>query len=479
MADEMQIILMLDMASENPIPMTMLDELIPPSMHRHVFRLSQFNVEATARGASQRQRRGWMIAVNKMLKAARDKISDSLPPPHYYVVGRVSLPIFAYVGLSLSKWAKITCVNSRPTGQWDVLPLHGTAPISSQERYFNIIDGLDSPTRAQRRGKVAVFVSIGLDCSDETIMTFMRSQDSELAGIVRIQAKNSSVLSPVKWLNADNVVQASCELAELFVSINNVYPDHEGLVLFVAGPGPLALMAGRAINPNLHEPIWIPNHEGSAYRPAIERPWGHGRTLKAFVATASPVDQEWLDIGGEMRAIRDEIERSGSRRAFEFRECHNARIDDIRRAMLEMRPHILHFSGHSRTDGVAFMHDRGTSHLVPTQAFIDLLEATNDSFLTLVILNSCESSEQAKALTRFVDCAIGMSMEIGDTVAREFAKSFYGGLARGRTVKNAFLQAKALLDAHGVPEGLVVLCTRDGLDADEIALVDPARHGVC
>jgi hypothetical protein len=237
-------------------------------------------------------------------------------------------------------------------------------------------------------------------------------------------------------------------------------------------------MAGRAINPNLYKPVWIPNYEGNVYRPSMELPWGHGRMLKVFVATVNPVDHDWLDIGAELRDVRDEIERSGSRRAFEFRVCQDARIDDIRRAMLEMRPQILHFSGHSSTNSVAFMGDQGAAHIVPAQAFINLLEATNDSFLSLVILNSCESHEQARALTRFVDCAIGMSDKIDDSMAREFAKVFYGGLARGFTVKNAFCQAKAILEAHGMPDGLVKLFTRDGLDPDEIALVDPSRNRV-
>jgi hypothetical protein len=75
--------------------------------------------------------------------------------------------------------------------------------------------------------------------------------------------------------------------------------------------------------------------------------------------------------------------------------------------------------------------------------------------------------------TDFVDAAIGMDSSIGDDAAKVFAGQFYGSLAAGNSVGNAFTQAAAqstvVSDGSGDPQ----LFTGADVDADRMILVAP------
>lgn len=478
MTSETQIVLVLDLARDNPVQDSTLDSLIPHCDKRHVLRLSEFDAEPAARGSTARERRAWMIAINKMLDRARSLITGDAAAVHYYVVGRAFLPMWTYLGMSLSKWARVTCLNQRETGAWDTLPWAGEPESQRVGDYFNVISGLDSADKNDRGGKVAVFVSNRYDCSRDALTAFLRSQDSDLAGIVELRARpdNDSHLNPTKWLDSSNAAQASYELAQLMPAIRNAYPNNEGLALFVAGPAPLAMMAGRALNPHIFTPVWLPNHEGGVYRPAIEVPWGRGRTLKLFLSLANPRDNVRLQLGEELRQIKQALKSSDSRE-LELHVEYEARVDDVWKVMTEERPQVVHFSGHSSEHATELVDDQGYTHSVSAENFIELFRTTNDSFLELVIMNSCSSAEQARAFTEFVDCSIGMTTPIYDDAAVDFSKVFYTALAQGRTVKTAFDQARAVLVAKGLTaDDVVKLYTRDGVNPDQVTLVEASRN---
>lgn len=480
MVDEHQTVLLLDLADDNPVRMATIERFLPPDRHRDVYRLSDFGAAPSARGSTRRQWRAWMIAIDKMLARVheRDRASDT--EPHYYVVGRAAVPVYAYLGMRLSKWAhRITCINRRPNHEWDVLPLFGPSPGAGT--FFNKIRGLQGNSGQHARGKLVIYIGTGHDASDRALEEFVRSQDSELAGIVRVQAMGDTH-EPTTWLTADNVLDTRDELIQRFTAAKNAHPDHDGLVLFIAGPAPLALLAGMTMNPHYFKPIWLPNYDGSRYQPAVEFPWGRGRVLKLCYATANPCDADRLNLRAEVEAVRGEMASSGNEREFSFQFIYEANIDDIHRAMLEQRPQVLHISGHADRDTIALVREHdGCAQHVPARAFKDLLAATNESFLELVVLNSCQSAAQVKEMTEFVDCAIGMSEEIPDDAARDFSRALYAALARGHTVKNACDQAKSLLAGKYAARGLdannlIQLYARDGVDPDEITLVEPARH---
>jgi len=96
--------------------------------------------------------------------------------------------------------------------------------------------------------------------------------------------------------------------------------------------------------------------------------------------------------------------------------------------------------------------------------------------IRLVIFNACFSREQAEAVTQYIDAAIGMNTDIGDEAARVFSAQFYSALGFGRSVQNAFEQAKASLLLENIPEeDTPELFTRENVDPNELILVNPAK----
>jgi hypothetical protein len=94
--------------------------------------------------------------------------------------------------------------------------------------------------------------------------------------------------------------------------------------------------------------------------------------------------------------------------------------------------------------------------------------------IRMVVFNACLSAEQAALATDFVDAAIGMEEPINDDTAKVFAGQFYGSLAAGNTVGNAFRQAAAQAQVLNEDDsGRPRLYVRQGVDADEIVLVAP------
>ena len=69
-SSETQVILLIDLATDNPIDPARLEALIPPAQRRHLLRLSDFGAKAAARGTSVRERRTWVTSINRMLAKA-------------------------------------------------------------------------------------------------------------------------------------------------------------------------------------------------------------------------------------------------------------------------------------------------------------------------------------------------------------------------------------------------------------------------
>lgn len=294
-SEPIQLILLLDLASDNPISLDDVRRHLPDKREdRIVLTLSGRGVSRTPRGAP----RDWVAcseAVARMVADARARLCDNGPLPHFYVAGRAALPVFAQLGIELSKWAKITAINQRPDKQWDVFPLReANAP-----KFFYLVRGLDTDLPSEADGRVAVHVSTGREAPREKIRTFLREQGERHAGLVEVRAggKQTAVL------DASSAPAAIAELVEIFARIPDVYPRRSGLALFLDGPATLALIAGRAINPNVLQDIWIPNFDGEGYRPAVTLPWKG--VVTPSIGTSS--DDE-LARTRLLRDICDEIE---------------------------------------------------------------------------------------------------------------------------------------------------------------------------
>ncbi len=78
-------------------------------------------------------------------------------------------------------------------------------------------------------------------------------------------------------------------------------------------------------------------------------------TVKTIlVLAASPVDQARLRLDLEVREIQEGLQRSKYRDQIKLQSRWPVRINDLRRALLDVEPQIVHFCGHGVDKGLIF-----------------------------------------------------------------------------------------------------------------------------
>jgi WD40 repeat protein len=213
---------------------------------------------------------------------------------------------------------------------------------------------------------------------------------------------------------------------------------------------------------------------------------------------ANPRDTGHVALDREARSIHIELKRSGHRDRFDFVTRWAAEPLDLLRELRELRPTVVHFSGHGARSGAAtapaqdrdvvvaaastgdepgglsFHSTAGGRQVVSPEAIARTLAAAGAQ-VRLVVLNACFTEPIAEALLPHVDCVVGMSGAIHDEAARSFAIGFYGGLGEHESIAAAFAQGKAAIDLEGLPDAeRPRLQVRDGLDATQLILAAAA-----
>ncbi|MBW4568973.1 MAG: CHAT domain-containing protein [Tolypothrix carrinoi HA7290-LM1] len=149
---------------------------------------------------------------------------------------------------------------------------------------------------------------------------------------------------------------------------------------------------------------------------------------KILILAANPKQTSRLRLDEEVRDIKEGLRLSQQRDKFILQQEWAVRPRDVRRAVLDFRPNIIHFSGHGAgTTGLSFEDETGKEKLVTSVALAGLFGQFAKQ-VECVVLNACYSEEQAVAIAQHIDYVIGMNAAIGDKAALEFAVGFYDAL---------------------------------------------------
>jgi TPR repeat protein len=160
------------------------------------------------------------------------------------------------------------------------------------------------------------------------------------------------------------------------------------------------------------------------------------------LSAAPDGDTRKLMLAEEVRQIRRKVRLAPYHKKLQFDPHEAARTDDVLQAMIETRPHIVHFSGHGGRNGLVLVAADGMGpRRVPPEGLRELFEMFPGQ-IRVVVLNACYSLDQAQEIAEIVGCAIGMPEKILDPAAIAFAASFYRGIASGKSVKAAFDQGR-------------------------------------
>ena len=190
------------------------------------------------------------------------------------------------------------------------------------------------------------------------------------------------------------------------------------------------------------------------------------------VPPLSPHDGEMsrLQLDEEARLIQNMLRSTGHRDTLQLDVRHATRADDVIQALNEVRPQVVHFSGHGR-DGLVLP---GTSHSADAKALKQLFELFRGD-VRLVFLNGCFFLPQAEAIAETVECVVGTQRRITNQAAVTFAVSFYRAVAFGRSVKTAYDQALAAVSLEYPDDAEHLgLIARTDVDPGHVHLIYPA-----
>lgn len=195
--------------------------------------------------------------------------------------------------------------------------------------------------------------------------------------------------------------------------------------------------------------------------------------IKVLVFAADPLEDNRLRLDREVRNIAERLRMSEYRDSVELEARWAVRPGDLLQALNEVRPCVVHFSGHGSGDDLLFEDEVGNSKPISKEAMTRFIEVGSD-YVRVVVFNACYTHDQAEAVARHIDVAIGMNAPIGDETAARFAEQFYSAIGFGASVKHAFDQALARLGIEGLSgEKIPELFAREGVDPDEVVLVRP------
>lgn len=175
-----------------------------------------------------------------------------------------------------------------------------------------------------------------------------------------------------------------------------------------------------------------------------------------------------LRLDKEIREIEEAILRATNRDFFEIRIRTAVRPQDIRRAIAEEQPEIVHFCGHGLKDGSLVLEDEGGNNKPVSAEALASLFKLHVNYIKCVLLNACYSEKPAEAISQYIDYTIGMNNPIEDITAIEFTKGFYDGLGykvstNKDVFKRAFDEAIVALQMENLSEGSIPVLWEKGI----------------
>jgi|GEM_PF-1094981 len=156
-----------------------------------------------------------------------------------------------------------------------------------------------------------------------------------------------------------------------------------------------------------------------------------------------------LNLELEVRKIETNLRLAQERDNLELLQEWAVTPDSLMQAMLDKSPTIVHFSGHGEESGIVLQDELGQARLVSAEALASLFELFRDR-VQCVILSSCYSEAQAKAIRRHIPYVVGMSAAVPDEVAVAFSTGFYKAIGAGREIPFAYDFGKVAIRMEGI-----------------------------
>lgn len=211
-------------------------------------------------------------------------------------------------------------------------------------------------------------------------------------------------------------------------------------------------------------------------RHVLERPV-EPEKLRVLYLTSNPEETSSLRVDAEVNNVMKALRGVKHRDLIELAYRPAATPQDLVDGINDLRPHVVHFSGHGGPHGVLFDNasfDAPKGQVVGFGPLARLLAATRFP-PTLVVLNACETVVAAELLLEAVPVVIAMSEPVGDMSAGIFATHFYAAIGGAQSIGHAVDQARAMI-AMTLPDepDLATICAAPGVDPLAMVLIEPS-----
>lgn len=178
------------------------------------------------------------------------------------------------------------------------------------------------------------------------------------------------------------------------------------------------------------------------------------KELRVLYLTASPDKDSHLRVDAEVRRVQESVRGSVFRDKIKIEYRPAADLNTLINGLNDLRPQIIHFSGHGNEDGI--LADTGkigksAAKMLSFDLLAKALDAT-DHPVEAVVLNSCNSASAKKTLLSATKVLIAMQVSVTDIAAAVFAQKFYAAIASGQSVNASFKQGKLAVESASIAE---------------------------
>lgn len=191
-------------------------------------------------------------------------------------------------------------------------------------------------------------------------------------------------------------------------------------------------------------------------------------------------ENTWLRTEAEVRSVQRALRGSKYRDLVEVSHRPAATPNDLLDGINDVRPHVVHFSGHGGAGSLVFDNgsvDEPEGRDLTFELLAKILSATT-SPPSLLVLNACDTLDGADVLLSAVPVVVAMADTIADNAASVFATRFYAAIASAQSVGVALQQARVAMEMAALEDADLPEClARDDVDIDSLILVTPQVGG--
>jgi hypothetical protein len=195
-------------------------------------------------------------------------------------------------------------------------------------------------------------------------------------------------------------------------------------------------------------------------------------TLRVLYLTANPDMNVRVDV--EVRQVEQAVRSALHRDQVEISKWLAATPEDLLQGLNDIRPHVVHFSGHAGAGALVF-DNASVTDPEGRDVTYDLLAralAATSTPPVLLVLNGCDTLDGAEVLLDVTPVVVAMDTSVTDLAAVTFAAKFYGAIAAAQPVEAALGQAAVALDLAELAEGWKPrLLVRADVSSEDLVLV--------